>query len=206
MKFNVLLLIFCVFPGLLNATPDGGVRVFETLFGTGAEGFVILRKENDNPGSYYNWTERSYLDHYLFQEGQAKLVSSKLLLEQAASYPEALTENPLERKTVKKDASVNFAKLLEKYPVSEGSKGAFEAKLELSKKGLTYAKTTVLISPANLPKNGPWVLQQTLICSGCLFVLIENEEGESSSSDYERRVLHIPQKLYREIKEIEKTK
>jgi len=189
MKFNVLLLIFCVFPGLLNASPDGGVRVFETLFGTGAEGFVILRKENDNPGSYYNWTERS-----------------KLLLEQAASYPEALTENPLERKTVKKDASVNFAKLLEKYPVSEGSKGAFEAKLELSKKGLTYAKTTVLISPANLPKNGPWVLQQTLICSGCLFVLIENEEGESSSSDYERRVLHIPQKLYREIKEIEKTK
>ncbi len=106
-----------------QGTPDHELRVTERLLGTGRDGFVILRVEKDNLGSYHSSNEKHYLDHYLKQDDATRdevpEVESTLVLDREYSkHPDAKPDE-LPVGTVKQKAGsggVSLADLVEKYP------------------------------------------------------------------------------------------
>jgi hypothetical protein len=112
---------------LATGTPDHEVKVKERLLGSNSEGFITLRTEVDNLGSYYNFRTRRFLVEYAklpedptYEESLGAEVKSQLLLDVSTSLGvNQSAPNPAEAKseeTIAKNEDVKLAELLLRFP------------------------------------------------------------------------------------------
>lgn len=119
--------IWIAFAGLALATPDRTVTVEERLLGSNATGYVTLRTEVDNLGSYYGSRTRRFLVEYSkepadsrYEEALGAQIGEKLLLDVKTTH-DANTDDPFTaeattREVNEKDGNVKLADVLERFP------------------------------------------------------------------------------------------
>ncbi|MBT8036966.1 MAG: hypothetical protein KJO21_05430 [Verrucomicrobiae bacterium] len=102
---NLPCLLFCLIllSGLLHATPNRNVKVYEKVLGTNAESYAVIRKHSDNMGSHYSDHCKFWLDEYSKKDGPGAKPKTTFLLNQnhdlgasdgKASTTTELPENP----------------------------------------------------------------------------------------------------------------
>jgi len=102
------------------ATPSPSSWISEKFVGSTRNGFVILRTEYINKGSYYDHYYKKYLDFYVKEKvdpkdelSPVKLESSKLILEKQVI---TIDTPKIEEKIQFQDKEVSFAEVMKKTP------------------------------------------------------------------------------------------
>ncbi len=190
-----------------QGTPDHELRVTERLLGTGRDGFVILRVEKDNLGSYFNSNEKHYLDHYLKQDDATRdemsEVDSTLVLDREYSkHPDAKPDEPPVG-TVKQKAvsgGVSLADLVEKYPEMpvEWEEEKFRRMTADSTAGVSFEGYTLIWGGFVKERFGvdrnsatEWKLDGVVEDDDCIFLAV--------STETQTRIVCLPRRTTKQV-------
>lgn len=141
---TLVLIVWCNLIHPLFATPDHVVSVTERFLGSNATGFVVIRVENDNLGSYYSSRTTTWLDEIPKTSDGRETVKSTRLLEVIRSvdvdHNDPNTPPAVSEKIHHQDTSLTLAAVLQNYPVLLGPAWSPEqlAKLEVHQVGGIY--------------------------------------------------------------------
>jgi len=210
-----IFLLWFVSLAVVSATPDGFTRVTEKILGSGKEGFAVIRFEEVNPGSYYNWDEKTYLDEYQKGNDGRERVKSTLLTHMTFSYPDADPQLPVERKEVARDSTLQMGALLANYQVTPGREWDVKEVEELkfvSKVGLCLEGFGTIVAARNLKKEyGEEGIEglkvnkvQRDAWGGGLFIEITDQSVDHDAADWQIRQVYVPEPVATQIRHYRK--
>ncbi|RBP40533.1 hypothetical protein DES53_108240 [Roseimicrobium gellanilyticum] len=199
---------------LALATPGQIVTVEEKLLGSNPTGYITLRTEVDNLGTYYGNRTQRFLVEYSKEPSDPKQeaalgaqVQAKLLLDitttNDATQDDPFTPEATTRKLNEKDGEVKLADLLERYP-SQARKWSAENVVQLEvepSKGLWLGSTNLAwagwIKERFLEDRNSdleWRLDEVYEDENCLYLSVSTEE-------YGQRLVSIPPRKTKQVRD-----
>jgi hypothetical protein len=205
-KMKLILGIALLLFGVACATPNGFLAVTEKILGCNKDGFVLLRSEILNRGSYYDWEERTYLDEYRKGEKGRELIKGTLLLEEKCMFPDADTSQPVQRTMMTQDQEVKMGELLKTYPLVTVTSWSGRDWLNIDQGWLYFKKVRWLRSRQDLAKmfvSGQWTdgeVDDVLPApGGGLFVQLSNGKSDEGEGSQQVRQIFLPDDIRQEM-------
>ncbi len=190
------------------ATPDRVVHVKEDFLGSNEEGFVLLRTETDNLGSYYSDRAKHYLDEYEktpTREGYSLAVARRAKSTLILDTTHIKDPDGIESETThSEDATISLAALLKKYPAGlQKWKAEQLAKIAPETKGAGIrAGRLPVVSDHEMTKEVfgsdsrdiKWMLEEAAEDMNCIYLKVSTGIGEDETSTQIRWVCNVPKK------------
>ena len=197
--------IVCLASAPVQATPDRATTIHETFLGSNATGYAILRKENDNLGSYYKEHRTTWLDEYQKDAEIATKPRSTQLLDQTYfTDPEdtthsSTTEHSKDTKTTLGDIIDRYQQLeLIPWPLEQTKELHFDkntGSTEYKSQCLVAAKALLGAKFRHVDSGGALELLAVAEDSNCIFLTI----ATSNDEEREVRMICIPAAITRNI-------
>ena len=193
---------------LTFATPDRAVHVEEDILGSNETGFLILRTESDNLGSYYTSRTKRYIDEYVKEPKEAgyslalaRKERSTLILDTRDSHG---PDDDQSQTTEAEDLSVSLAALLKKYPARPRRWNA-EQVAKLGKTGSNqgvYAGRFCVVSNYEMVNHVfglessevEWRLDEVAEDMNCVYLKVYTGTGDDDGDKQSRWICNVPQK------------
>lgn len=206
-------LAVCSSPAI--ATPDRQVTVDEQLIGSSAAGYVVIRTETDNLGSYYRSRTKRFLDEYSKNaaaiENETAVgvkTHSRLLLDVSTSidpeHSDPLTKPAGSELVNEKDKTLALADILERYPTNVTKWDAKRfSRLTMQQLGGVYLDSLCVVWGGTLTQTifenrlpeAEWRLDEVLEDSNCIYLKV----SKGTDGEQQTRFVCIPPRRSRQI-------